>query len=45
MVHFDVYGERDNLESDTLYYNSFLPPDVRVLELSYAEEGAWRAWV
>eukprot|EP00198_Chlamydomonas_reinhardtii_P008327 XP_001697664.1 tRNA pseudouridine synthase [Chlamydomonas reinhardtii] len=39
VVHFDVYGERDNLESDTLYYNSFLPPDVRVLELSYAEEG------
>ncbi|KAG2429559.1 hypothetical protein HXX76_010794 [Chlamydomonas incerta] len=39
VVHFDVYGERDSLESDTLYYNSFLPDDVRVLELSYAEEG------
>ncbi|KAG2438287.1 hypothetical protein HYH02_010985 [Chlamydomonas schloesseri] len=39
VVHFDVYGERDSLESDCLYYNSFLPPDVRVLDLSYAEEG------
>ncbi|KXZ49697.1 hypothetical protein GPECTOR_20g554 [Gonium pectorale] len=39
VVHFDVYGDRDNLESDALYYNSFLPPDVRVLGLSYAEDG------
>ncbi|GLC53532.1 hypothetical protein PLESTB_000759800 [Pleodorina starrii] len=39
VVHFDVYGTRDSLESDVLYYNSFLPPDVRVLGLSYAEDG------
>ncbi|EFJ40260.1 tRNA pseudouridine synthase mitochondrial precursor, partial [Volvox carteri f. nagariensis] len=39
VVHFDVYGTRDSLESDALYYNSFLPPDVRVLGLSYAEDG------
>ncbi|GIL87313.1 hypothetical protein Vretimale_1737 [Volvox reticuliferus] len=39
VVHFDVYGNRDSLESDVLYYNSFLPPDVRVLGLSYAEDG------
>ncbi|KAG2488767.1 hypothetical protein HYH03_012765 [Edaphochlamys debaryana] len=39
VVHFDVYGVRDNLEEDTLYYNSFLPPDVRVLGMSYADPG------
>ncbi|GFR40308.1 hypothetical protein Agub_g842, partial [Astrephomene gubernaculifera] len=39
VVHFDVYGDRDELESDTLYYNSFLPNDVRVIGLSYAEDG------
>jgi hypothetical protein len=39
VVHFDVYGDRDSLESDVLYYNSFLPQDVRVIDLTYAEDG------
>ncbi len=34
-----MYGDRDSLESDVMYYNSFLPPDVRVISLEYAEEG------
>lgn len=41
-----MYGDRDSLESDVMYYNSFLPPDVRVISLEYAEEGGrlggWR---
>ena len=39
VVHFDVYGSRDNLQADALYYNSFLTPDVRVTSLEYAPEG------
>ena len=39
MVHFDIYGDRDNLETDTMYFNSFLPSDIKVAQMQYAEPG------
>ncbi|KAF5833246.1 pseudouridine synthase [Dunaliella salina] len=40
VAHFDVHGQRDSLESDLMMFNGFLPPDVKVLDISYAEPGA-----
>eukprot|EP00983_Pelagomonas_calceolata_P023784 749237-Pelagomonas_calceolata.AAC.1 len=37
VAHFDVHGQRDSLESDLMMFNGFLPPDVKVLDIRYAE--------
>lgn len=39
VAHFDVHGQRDSLESDLMMFNGFLPPDVKVLDIRYAEPG------
>ncbi|MEW5308600.1 MAG: hypothetical protein WDW38_000545 [Sanguina aurantia] len=39
VVHFDIFGDRDSLETDALYFNSFLPQDVKVDSLRYAPQG------
>jgi hypothetical protein len=40
VAHFDVHGHRgDNLESDLMMFNGFLPPDVKVLGMSYGGAG------
>ncbi len=39
VAHFDVHGQRDSLETDLMMLNGFLPPDVKVLNMTYAEPG------
>lgn len=40
VAHFDVHGERDSLATDLMMFNGFLPADVKVLDIDYAEPGA-----
>ena len=39
VAHFDIHGERDSLATDLMMFNGFLPPDVKVLDIVYAEPG------
>jgi len=39
VVHFDIAGSRDSLETDQMFFNSFLPADVKVLSMEYAQTG------
>ena len=41
VAHFDVHGDRDSLDSDLMMFNGFLPPDVKVLGMSFGEPGEW----
>ncbi len=39
VAHFDIFGQRDCLETDMMYLNGVLPPDVKVQDIQHAQTG------
>jgi hypothetical protein len=39
VAHFDIFGQRDCLETDMMYLNGVLPADVKVQDIQYAQPG------